>query len=295
MRLPLSFFCLLAALHAADPAAPVGLDAARDLFTARQLAEAQQAFEQLAAAAPKDPEINYYLGQLALRRDDTERAMKYLEVATTSAPAVARYHHAFGNASGRSAQKAGMLSKIGFAKKCLAAYERAVALEPGNMNFRQSLFEYYRQAPGLAGGGFDKAAAQAEAMKQLDGTQGRIAYATLYAGEKKYDLALAQFDEVLQTEPDNYAALYQVGRLAAVTGQFLDRGVTSLRRCLELPVPATPNTPGHAAAQWRLGQLLEKKSDLAAARSAYEAAVKLDPAFNPAIDSLRKLSPTTKK
>lgn len=295
MRLPLSFFCLLTALHAADPAAPASLDAARALFAARQFAEAQQAFEQLAAAAPKDPEINYYLGQLALRRDDAERAVKHLEIATTAAPSVARYHHALGDANGRSAQKAGMLSKFGFAKKCLAAYERAVALEPDSLVFRQSLFDYYRQAPGMAGGGSDKAAAQAEAMKKIDGTRGRIAYATLYAGEKKYDQALAQFDEVLQADPDNYAALYQVGRLAAVTGQFLDRGVTSLRRCLEMPAPTTPNTPGHAAAQWRLGQLLEKKSDLAAARSAYEAAVKLDPAFNPAIDSLRKLSPTPKK
>lgn len=295
MRLPLSLLCLIAVLPAAEPVAPAGFEAARALFNSRKLAEAQQAFEQLVATAPKDPEINYYLGQLALRRDDAERAVKYLEVATTAAPTVARYHHALGDANGRSAQKAGMLSKFGFAKKCLAAYERAVALEPGTVEFRQSLFEYYRQAPGMAGGGFDKAAAQAEAIKKIDANSGRIAYATLYAGEKKYDQAFAQFDEVLATEPDNYVALYQVGRLAAMTGQFIDRGVTSLTRCLALPVPTLPRTPGHAAAQWRLGQLLEKKNDPAGARAAYEAAVKLDANFNPAVDALRKLDATTKK
>lgn len=290
MRLPLSIVCLLAGLPPAATAAPADLESARALFTARKLAEAQQTFEQLAAADPKHPDVNYYLGQLANRRNEPDKALKYFEAAVAAAPSDARHHHGLGDAYGRSAQQAGVLSKFGLAKKCLAAYQRAVELEPGNLDFRQSLFEYYRQAPGLAGGGFDKAAAQAAAMKQIDPTRGRIAFATLYAGEKKYEQAFAEFDEVLKTNPDDYTTLYQVGRLAAITGHYVDRGVASLRRCLALPAPTTPNTPGHAAAHWRLGQLREKQSDPASARIAYEAAVKLDPTFNPAADSLRKLT-----
>ncbi|MBI5690054.1 MAG: tetratricopeptide repeat protein [Verrucomicrobia bacterium] len=266
------------------------LAAARSLYEARKLAEAQAAFEKLAATDPKHPEVNHYLGQLANRRDDPDKAVKYFEAAVAAEPNVARHHHGLGDAYGRSAQKAGMLSKFGLAKKCLAAYQRAVELGPDTIEFRQSLFEYYRQAPGMAGGGFDKAAAQAEAIKKLDTLRGRIAFATLYAGEKQYDRAFAEFDEVLKASPDDYAALYQVGRLAAMTGQNVDRGVTSLRRCLELPAPTAPNLPGHAAAQWRLGQLLEKKKDLAGARVAFEAAVKLDPNFTPASEALRKLN-----
>lgn len=279
---------LVPALAAAVPPAP-DFAAAQALFDARKLAESQQAFERLAAADPKNPEVNYYLGQLALRRDDAAKAVSYLEKSTAAAPDIGRYHQALGDANGRSAQKAGLLSKLGYAKKCLAAYERAVALEPGNLDFRQSLFEFYRQAPPMAGGGLDKAAAQAAALKEINPVRGRIAYATLYAGEKKYDEALAQFDEVLRTNPDDYAALYQVGRLAALTGQFLDRGIVSLRRCLELPVPTAAGTPGRAATHWRLGQLLEKKFDPAGARAAYEAAVQLDPKFSPAVDALKKL------
>lgn len=272
---------------AVDPAA---FAAARALFEERgQSAGAQAAFEKLAAADPKDPEVNYYLGQLANRRNDPVKATAYFEQAIAVAPAVGRYHHGLGDAHGRNAQQAGVLSKFGLAKKCLASYQRAVELEPGNADFRQSLFEYYRQAPGIAGGGYDKAVAQAEAMKKIDANRGRIAFATLYAGEKKYDQALAEFDAVLKTNPDDYIALFQVGRLAALTGQFIDRGISSLRRCLELPVPSVPNPPGHAAAQWRLGVLLEKKSDVAGARAAYEAAVKLEPTFAPAAEALRRL------
>src|SRR6185436_8791130 len=193
-------------------------------------------------------------------------------------------------AYGRSAQKAGLVSKYGFAKKCLASYQKAVELDPKSVEAHNNLFDFYRQAPGIAGGSTEKALVEAAAIKQLDPARGRLAFATFYVGEKKYDRALAEFDAVLKTNPEDYVALYQIGRLAALTGQFVDRGIASLRRSLELPVPSTPpNTPGHAAAQWRLGNLLEKKSDLAGARAAYEAAVKLDPNFAPAAEALRKL------
>lgn len=146
---------------------------------------------------------------------------------------------------------------------------------------------FYQMAPSLLGGGSDKAYAQAEAIKQLDAMRGHVAYATLYGAEKKYDLAFAEFDVVLKVSPDDYAALYQVGKLSVLSGQFLGRGLTSLRRCLELTPP--DGAPGHSAAQWRLGNILEKKNDPAGARAAYEAALKLDPKFAQAADSLKKM------
>ena len=279
---------LATSLHAAVDSA--ALDAARVLYNERgKSADAQKAFEALAATDPKDPDLNFFLGQLANRRDDPAKAVTYFEAAVAASPNEARHHHGLGDAYGRSAQKAGLLSKFGLAKKCVASYERAVELAPTNLDCRQSLFEFYRQAPGIAGGGFDKASAQAEAIKKLDANRGRFAFATLYVGEKKYAEALAQFDEVLKVSPDDYAALYQVGRLAALTGEYLDRGLTSLRRCLELPVPTPANTPGHAATHWRIGVILEAKKDLPGARAAYEAALKLEPKFPAALESLKKL------
>lgn len=283
---------LLAAVHlsavASAKADPGPFEAARSLFNTRgQAAEAQAAFEKFAALDPGDPDVNFHLGQLALRRDDPEKAIRYFETGIAAAPTDARHHHGLGDAYGRCAQQAGVLSKFGLAKKCLAAYERAVALAPDRVDFHQSLFEYYRQAPGIGGGGIDKALAEAAVIKRLDPFRGRLAFATLYVADKKYDQALAEFDEVLKTSPDDYAALYQVGRLAAMSGQYLDRGLASLHRCLELTPPDT--APGHAAAHWRTGNILEKKSDPAAARAVYETALKLEPRFTPAADSLKKL------
>ncbi len=266
---------------------PEQLAAARALFEARKLPDAQQAFAKLATADPQNAEVNFYLGELAWRRDDAEKTVAYFEQAVAGDPKMSRYQRRLGDAYGRTAQKAGAFSKFGWARKCLAAYQRAVELDPKDVDAHSSLFDYYRMAPGIAGGSNEKALAEAAAMKQLNPARGRIAFATFYLGEKKYDQALAQFDEVLKTSPDDYASLYQIGRLAALSGQFVDRGIASLRRCLELPVP--PNAPGHAAAQWRLGNLLEKKGAKPAARAAYEASLKLDATFTAAEEALRKL------
>jgi tetratricopeptide (TPR) repeat protein len=180
-----------------------------------------------------------------------------------------------------------MLSKMGLGKKCLAAYEKAVALDPTNLNARSSLMTVYQQAPGMMGGGGDKALVQAAAIKQLDETRGRVAYAMFYIGEKKYAEALTELEEALKSAPDHYAALYQFGRLAALTGERIDRGMEALKKCLTLP--PTPGFPGHEAAQWRLGNLWEKKGDKQAARAAYQAALAINSGFQQAIDALKKL------
>lgn len=276
---------LAAASASADPAQ---LAAARALFHERgKSAEAQQAFETIAAADPRSFEAHLHLGQLALRRDDTEKAIEHLQQALDLEPRHSEAHRHIGDAFGRSAQKASVFKQLGFAKKCLAAYEKAVELDPANVAAHQSLFEYYRQAPGFAGGSRDKALAQAATIKRLDPLRGRIAFATLHTADKKYELALAEFEEALRANPDDYSAHYQIGRLAATSGQFVERGIAALRRCLELAPP--PGTPGRAAVHWRLGNLHEKAGNTAAARTAYEASLSADPSFTAATEALRKM------
>jgi tetratricopeptide (TPR) repeat protein len=268
-------------------AEPAEMAAARALYDAGRLPEAQQAFERLLAADPASADAHYYLGRLALERKDASGAVRELERAVALAPDSARIHNALGDAYGRSAENAAIFSRFGLARKCLAEYRRAVALEPGNVMFHERLFEYYSRAPSFLGGGDDKASDEAAAMERLDPIRGRQAYAALYMAGGKYDLALGELAEILRTAPDDYGSLYQVGHLVDLSGQHLDRGLDSLRHCLRLAAPQ--GAPSHSAAQWRLGNILRKMGDPAGARVAYEAALKLDPKFTPASDALRVL------
>jgi tetratricopeptide (TPR) repeat protein len=283
----LAAFLLLASFASAafDPDAFV---AAVALYNQHKPAAAQQAFEVLAAANPANADIQFYLGRLALQRNDHEKAVVYLEKAVELSPNDSRFQQRLGDAYGVSAQKAGLFSQMGLAKKCKAAYERAVELDPKNLEARLSLLGYYQQAPSIVGGGLDKAMLQAQEIKKLDPARGRIAVATLLVAGKKFDEAFAEFDAALQEKPDDYSALFQTGRLAAISGQRLDRGLELLRQCLTMTPPE--GQPPLAAAHWRIGNILEKKGDKPGARAAYEASLKADPKFAYAVESLKKLN-----
>lgn len=285
MRLLTLFLLVAAVASAAVPQAE--LDAVRQLISERKLAEAETAAQKLTAAHPKDAAAFIALGTVHMNKQDPEPAVKAFEKAVALDPKNSEFQRRLGDAYGFAAQKAGMMSKLGWARKCHAAYEKAVELDPKNVAARQSLMGYYQQAPGMVGGGMDKAYAQATEIKKLDADRGRLAFAQLYAADKKWTEAFAEFEEVLKAEPTNYLALFQIGRMAAISGERVDRGIETLKQALTLPPSA--GAAGHEAAHWRLGMLHEKKGDKAAAKAAYEASLKLNPKFQQAIDSLKKL------
>lgn len=278
---------LATALSAAAAVPPAELDALRQLLAERKHAEAETAATKLTQAYPQESAAFMLLGTVHLNKQDPEPAVKAFEKAADLDPKSSEIQRRLGDAYGFSAQKAGLLSKMGWAKKCLAAYEKAVALDPKNIPARQSLLGYYMQAPAMVGGGLDKAYAQATEIKKLAPDVGRIAFAQIYAAEKKWTEAFTEFEEVLKTEPDHYLANFQVGRLAAMSGERVERGVETLRKALTLT--PTPGAAGHEAAHWRLGLLLEKQGDKAGAKAAYEAALKVNPKFQQALDALKKL------
>lgn len=258
------------------------------LYRERKNPEAKAAFEKLAQAEPQNAEATAYLGRIFIRLGDTESAIKVFDKLVAQYPTHSDYFRELGDAHGLKAQKAGLgFSGLGAARKCKAAYEKAVELDPGNLNARFSVMQFYQQAPGIVGGGLDKAHVQADAIIKLDPVRGRTAKAGVYVAEKKFAEAFALYEAALKEDPADYNSLYAVGRIAAASGRNLERGLEALNKCLAMTPPV--NSPGHAAAQWRLGNIREKQGDKTGARAAYEAALKIDPKFAPATDSLKKL------
>jgi tetratricopeptide (TPR) repeat protein len=133
-----------------------------------------------------------------------------------------------------------------------------------------------------------KAYAQAAEIRRLDAANGRVAFATVYLADSRYNEAFAEFAPALSKFPDDFLALYQVGRCAAISGQQLDRGITALRRCLILPEPApTAGMPSYTNVHYRLGNLLEKKGCAEEAKQEYARASATNADFRPAKVALR--------
>ncbi len=232
---------------------------------------------------------SFILTGLLLATSARPETLPDLEKAAAAAPNDAAIQNRLGYAYRDALNKAGFFAKIPLVGKCKAAFARAVALEPANVSYRWCLMEFYRQAPVIAGGGMEAAYAQAAAIKRLDPEAGQMAFSELYSGEGKYDQAFAQFEETLRRSPDDYRALYQTGRLSALTGQRIDAGLAAFQRCLKLTPP--PGQPPHAAAWTGIGVLLGRKGDFAAARSAYRAALAEDPHYDEAARNLARLDP----
>ena len=185
-RLCLFLFLTAAIASAADdkPSASASLADAIKLYDGHKPVEAQAAFEKIAATDPKNAEAAYYLGQLALDRDDSDQAVKWLEQAVVLAPDKSTYFLALGDAYSIAVNKVGVFSKAGVAEKCLAAYDQSVATDPDNLDARARRVEYYRHAPGFVGGGMDKAYAEAAEIRKRDAVRGAEAFGTLYIAEK---------------------------------------------------------------------------------------------------------------
>ena len=274
-------------LSCASPARAATTADAEELYRAKRYVEAQTAFEQVIAAEPTNANAAYHLGELAVMRGAPEEAVKWLESAPALVPKSARYFHELGDAYGLSAEKAGLFSKLGLARKCETAYAQAVALDPEDVEARYALFTYYRQAPAIAGGGLEKARAQALEIRKRDEVRGTLALAELSVAEHKFDEAFATLDDLRRRHPESLAASYQFGRAAAMCGQRLDQGAAALRQYLT----ATPdeNQPPLWAAHWRLGQILEKMGDKPGARVEYAAALKLNPTQPQLLEAAQRL------
>lgn len=260
------------------------------LYKAHQYPDAREAFTALAAAEPQNAKARYFLGRIALKRNDADDAVAQLEQAVALDAGNSDYWAELGGAYGTAAKHASLLAQLSLAKKCRAALEKAVALNPDNLDARRGLVTYYRQAPGFLGGGVTKAYDEAAEIRKRDFPNGTLILGFLYTEDHRYDEAIDLYRELLRQQPDHYLAHYAIGRIAAETGHDAADGNAHLERCLALK-PA-PDEPSHAAVHWRLGQIKQRTGDRAAAQAEFEQSLQLDANFRQAAEALAKLKAT---
>jgi tetratricopeptide (TPR) repeat protein len=292
------------------------------LFEAGKYQEAKTVFEPALKANARDAGAAFYLGRIALEERRNDRAADYFEAATKLDPKNSAYFLWLGRALGREAQRASVLRQPGLAKRTKAAWERAIELDPDNLDARSDLIQYYTQAPGLLGGSTSRALEQAEEIRKRNALRGYLELGALYEREKRfaeaeqaylgaareksdrhvgayrlgvfyqntgaYDKAFDLFEGMLEADATEHGALFQIGKTGAMSGQRLARATEAL----ELYLTTTPgrNDPSLAAAHWRLGMVHEKRQDRQRAKAEYETALRLDPTFKPATESLKKLT-----
>lgn len=257
-----------------------------------------------------------------MRRQQFAAAIPLLEKCVAAEPGNSKFHQWLGRALGLQAAQNGIASSVLSIRKVKAELEKAIELDPVNLEARQDLAIMYRALPGLLGGSNAKAAEQIAFIQRHDPALAAQIEGDFLASDKKYDAALAAYNEsaklnlcpailvrislvhqqkkeweksfaalerALALDADHPFTLYQIGRTAALSGQQLDRGEKCLRTYIAMPVREELENPSIAAAHFRLGTILERKGDSAGARAEYETSLKMDPKQKLAREALAKL------
>ena len=262
-------------------------------------------------------------GRAAIGRGESDDAIGVLERAVTQTPKSAEAHFYLATAYATAAQKRGMFGAAGFVSKIKAEYEKAIALNPKYVEARFALVEFYVFVPGIMGGSYPRAFAQAAEIKAMDPIVGHRAFAFIYAQQKKLDLAKKEYADALREEPGspkahsdfgqylanvekNYAAafneletalkldsnympaFYHLGRTASLANSNLARGEEALKQYIAYK--PKENEPTLASAHYTLGSTFEKQGRREEAKQGYQEALRLNPSLKQAAEALKRVS-----
>jgi cytochrome c-type biogenesis protein CcmH/NrfG len=143
-------------------------DQARALFNASDFKQAAAVLEK---ATKKDFDNLVLLGRSYMELKNYGEAVDAFDDATKIQPMSSEAQLWLGRAYGRLAEGNKLLA-FGRARKARSAFERAVQLDPNNRDALDDLFEFYFQAPGIVGGGLDKAEGVAKQIAALNPADG---------------------------------------------------------------------------------------------------------------------------
>jgi cytochrome c-type biogenesis protein CcmH/NrfG len=142
------------------------------------------------SSAPDDADSYNLLCRAYFVLENWDAAVKSCQKAVSLQPSNSDFHLWLGRAYGEKASHASFLSAAGLAKRVRNEFETAVRLNPGNLEARADLAQFYVEAPGLVGGGKDKAEAQAREVATLDPPEAEMIQA--WIAEKNKNLSAAE-------------------------------------------------------------------------------------------------------
>src|SRR5208337_4386902 len=136
-------------------------DSTKDMLAAGRIDETIAALNGRLSSAP-DAESANLLCRAYFTLEEWDRAESSCRKAVSLDPGNSRFHLWLGRVYGEEADRANFLAAAVLAGKVRGEFERAVQLNPKDVDARLDLAEFYLSAPGIVGGGEQKAREQAQ-------------------------------------------------------------------------------------------------------------------------------------
>ncbi len=209
----------LAVAAASAHSAPSVLEQARQLYQQTKYQEAIRLLESGQGRTGADYEL---LGKCWYMLEEYKKATDALEKATAAEARNADYWDWLGKAYGRRAETSSFLTALSYASKTRQYFERAVELDPQNLEALDDLFSYYLDAPGFLGGGVDKAAAFTERVRALDAAKYHAMQARLAEKRKQFDPAEQFWRKAAELAPSQVGRVVDLAKFFARQGRFAE-------------------------------------------------------------------------
>ena len=166
------------------------LSAADSDLQAGRADQAVSLLQQALKSDAKSAEANNLLCRVEYSLQHFDQAASLCERAVSLAPQNSRYHLWLARTIGERASRASFLSAFSLAKRSREQFETAVQLGPRDRDALSDLGEFYKEAPGVVGGGMDKAEDIVKNLEAIDASGAHQLRAEI--AEKQKDLGTAE-------------------------------------------------------------------------------------------------------
>lgn len=264
----------------------------------------------------KDPHLAYahqLLCRVYYAEDRADAAVTECERSVSDDPSRSDTEVWLGRAYGMKASQINMLSAFVVARKVAASFERAVELDPSNVQAMSDLGQFYAAAPAIVGGGLDKAQALAPRLIALSPAKGHrllgmiaqkkkdaataeaefkeaaavgkspdawVDLAQYYQQQGQVDKAVAALEASVQVNRTKNNSLVDVASILTDLHRRPDLAEKALRDYLASPA-RTDEAPAFKV-HLQLGDILKKRGDTDGAKREYASALALASSFGPA-------------
>lgn len=232
---------------------------------------ATAAVTDAATREPNEPRWQMGMGIARYLNKDYTGARAAAEKGVALAPQNADGHYLLGNACFGGIMESSALDQMSLSSKGKKAYEKALELDPGHVDAHMALFQFYLNAPGIAGGSFRKARQHAAEVGKIDGyaLRGALLQAQVEAKDEEWkamDKALDAAEGVAASDQDKRTVASTRARLLLREKKDPKAAMPSIQRVIELSKSVAPkDMSGYIL----LGEAHRELKEYPAAISAY--------------------------
>lgn len=172
-------------------------DKAEKLFKEEKYEQAQPIFEVVLKTDPTNLKVIEYLGDIAGSRKSWEVAVSYYEKLKDLKPKEANYFYKYGGAIGMRALEVNKFRALGMIDEIRESFEKAIKLDPGHIDSRWALVEFYMQLPRIIGGSEGKAIRYSNELLKLSPIDGYMSRGRIEEYYKRYNSAELQYKKAI--------------------------------------------------------------------------------------------------